>query len=67
MTGLSALVTLILSLKGSEKQRAFGFLTLSLSLVTTGVLVLTANYGGKIRHTEIRGDGQSIKIYEEED
>ncbi len=66
-TGFIAFITLVLSIKGSEKNRTFGFITLVLSLITAGVLVLTANYGGKIRHTEIRDNGQAIKIYEDDD
>ncbi len=43
---------------------------LVLSTITLGVMVLTANYGGKIRHTEIRGDlppAYEVEEHEEEE
>ena len=67
ITSLVSLIALFLSLKNSPLRRAFTGIALLLAFLTSGVMVLTANYGGKIRHSEIRDGIQLQKApYEDE-
>lgn len=54
ITGVTALLTFALSLvKGSRNPR-LTLITMLLAIVTFGTMVATGNYGGQIRHSELR-------------
>ncbi|MBI3664414.1 MAG: hypothetical protein HY234_15370 [Acidobacteria bacterium] len=53
--GILALAALWLSRHSSEVPRWAVLTTLILALATTGLMARTANLGGQIRHSEIRG------------
>jgi hypothetical protein len=57
LTGLVALVVLLMSRKQRPVPRGGAATALILLLVTTGLMSWVANLGGMIRHTEIRGAG----------
>ena len=46
----------LLIYRGREIPRGFTLATLVLALVVTAMMAWTANLGGRIRHTEIRGE-----------
>lgn len=66
ITGFLALLTFLASLKGIALTRMLSIATLLFTLVTSGIMGLTGNYGGKIRHSEIRGDIPSEPHLEQE-
>lgn len=55
-TGSVSLFTLILTYLKDEGSRALRIITLILAASTFGVMAAVGNYGGKIRHSELRGD-----------
>lgn len=55
VTGVASLLVLTLRLVGRRLARWMIPGVLALSLVTTGIMVYTANLGGKINHEELRG------------
>lgn len=55
VTGVASLLVLTLRLVGRRLARWMVPGVLVLSLLTTGVMVYTANLGGKINHEELRG------------
>lgn len=58
-TGVVALAGLILFQIKVEFARILLFTSLVFSLITGGLMAYTANLGGQIRHTEIRGAAQT--------
>lgn len=58
-TGIVALATLILLQIKVEIAKLLIFTSLVLSLITSGMMAYTANLGGQIRHSEIRGTAQT--------
>jgi heme/copper-type cytochrome/quinol oxidase subunit 3 len=55
-TGVSALISLFAAyLKMKARNWAKG-ITVLLTLATLAILAVAANYGGQIRHSEIRGE-----------
>ncbi len=46
--------------KNSQVTRNFWMITILVALVNMGLMLVTANYGGKIRHTEIRSDAEKL-------
>ncbi len=54
--GVAALIGLILLRRSSAIPKWIVVVVLVLSLITTAIVGFTANLGGQIRHTEIRGD-----------
>lgn len=68
ITSSVSLIAIVLSLRNNPLRRVFAAIALLLALLTSGVMVLTANYGGKIRHSEIRnGINLHIVPYNEEE
>jgi hypothetical protein len=57
LTGLVALIALLMSRKQRPVPRGGAASVLILLLITTGLMGWVANLGGMIRHTEIRGAG----------
>lgn len=55
VSGLAALVALLVGARGRSERSWFVVATLVLAAVASGWLGLAANLGGLIRHTEIRG------------
>ena len=57
LTGSVSLVTLIACRGGNTLSGRLTRIALLLLLVTTAMMGYVANFGGKIRHTEIRAGG----------
>lgn len=55
ITGLTAIFSLIITVRKSPKARLLSFVTLFLSLFVWTILVRTGWLGGQIRHTEVAG------------
>jgi predicted permease len=67
-TGVSALISLFTALLKSKAKRWTRGITVLLTAATLAILAITANYGGQIRHSEIRGeDVKSSEIEERDD
>lgn len=59
VSGVAALAALLAFRFASGAARVLTFATLALSLVTSGLMIQTANLGGQIRHSEIRQGAQN--------
>ena len=55
LLGVVALAGLVLFRRGKPVARWFAALSLVVALLTSGLMGWTANLGGKVRHSEIRG------------
>ena len=55
--GIMSLTGLMMFRKQGQFPAWFMILTLTLSLVTVGMMAYTGNLGGKVRHTELRNTG----------
>ena len=59
LTGLAAVVALLI--KSNEKKfRLANLMVASIACMAGLSLIYTANLGGKVRHTELRGDGSAL-------
>jgi uncharacterized membrane protein len=56
MLGITSLTGLVLLRRSGAIPKWVVIMTLVLSLITAAVVNITANFGGQIRHTEIRDD-----------
>lgn len=57
LTGIAALIGLVISRGSKVVAKPLALVALLLALGTSGVVAWTANLGGQIRHTEIRSAG----------
>lgn len=64
LLGTLALVNLLVYRARRTTPRPLGALLLLLALVTSGVLIWTANLGGQIRHSEIRSGSLTLGDFE---
>ena len=56
-TGAIALLSLIISKVKANQRTWLNIITVLMVTATFGVMVVVGSYGGKIRHSEIRGNG----------
>lgn len=57
VTGAAAFLALFFQ-KAESKRRIFNFAVMGLAIISVMSLAYAANLGGKIRHTELRAEGQ---------
>jgi formate hydrogenlyase subunit 3/multisubunit Na+/H+ antiporter MnhD subunit len=57
LTGVVALASLLFARRSDKVGQTLTWVTILLSVVTTGAMVRTGGLGGQIRHTEIRSAG----------
>ncbi len=60
-TGAMALLTLFLSRSNPSRRKPLTAATLIFAIITFGIMVQVGNHGGKIRHSELRGDIDRIE------
>ncbi|MEO8097595.1 MAG: hypothetical protein ABI811_07815 [Acidobacteriota bacterium] len=65
--GVAGLAGLALFRRGRTFPVWFGPLMIAASLIVSGLMGWTANLGGRIRHTEIRGDTSATQATESEE
>ncbi len=62
ITGVLALVGLVLARKGRPLHRGLVLMVLAATLITGGLFGWTALAGGEIRHDEVRPPGHSVRV-----
>ncbi|MEP1093815.1 MAG: hypothetical protein ABJG78_01820 [Cyclobacteriaceae bacterium] len=55
-TGAASLLTIIIPYLSDSKNTMFRIIPLLLAAITFAMMVMVGNYGGKIRHSELRND-----------
>ena len=61
-TGILSGASLLKTSKGKSSARAFSVATLLTGLVAAGLIIYTARLGGQIRHPEIDGSIDKVKV-----
>ncbi|HBR58123.1 MAG TPA: hypothetical protein DEA22_11765 [Blastocatellia bacterium] len=60
--GVVSAVGLILALRAKAAANTVALIALLFGIVTAGLMARTANLGGEVRHTEIRGTGTTQQV-----
>jgi NADH:ubiquinone oxidoreductase subunit 4 (subunit M) len=58
LTGVISVVALVAGAKSQKKGKLYAKILLVLGLISFTTIAITAGHGGKIRHSEIRGEAE---------